>query len=103
MLGALPVPLPEHFVLGFDATRMHSEGVYPAYMFGEWRRGGWREYHLMALLLKVPLGTWLLSLLALAAALAGPRFRGDLVSELALAEHTNEDKAEALLNEVLAS
>ena len=26
-----------------------------------------------------------------------------LVSELALAEHTNEDKAEALLDEVLAS
>jgi hypothetical protein len=83
-LGALPVPLPEHFVLGFDATRRHSEAGYPAYLFGEWRRGGWRKYQLMTLLLKVPLGTWLLTLLALAAALARPRFRGDPVSECAL-------------------
>ena len=31
------------------------------------------------------------------------RARQILVSELALAEHTNEDKAEAILDEVLAS
>ena len=83
-LGALPVPFPEHFVLGFDSTRRHSEGEYPAYLFGEWRRGAWRKYHLMTLLLKVPLGTWLLTLLALGAALLAPRFRGDSVSECVL-------------------
>ena len=83
-LGGLPVPLPEHFVLGFDETRRHTEGRYFAYLSGEWRRGGWQKYYLMTLLLKVPLGTWLLSLLALAAALADSRFRGDPVSELAI-------------------
>jgi len=83
-LGALPVPLPEHFVLGFDSTRRHSEGGYYAYLCGEWRRGGWRKYHLVTLLLKVPLGTWLLTVLALAAILVAPRFRADPVSEAAL-------------------
>jgi hypothetical protein len=83
-LGGLPVPLPEHFVLGFDETRRHTEGRYFAYLFGEWRRGGWQKYYLVTLLLKVPLGTWLLSLLALAAILAAPRFRGDPVSELSI-------------------
>lgn len=83
-LGALPVPLPEHFVLGIDATRRHTEGVYRTYLGGEWRRGGWHRYYLVTLLLKVPVGTWLLFGVALAAAATQARFRADATSELVI-------------------
>ncbi len=83
-LGAIRVPLPEHFVLGIDATRGHATGRYPAYLRGEWRQGAWRHYYLVALALKVPIGTWLLLGAAVCAALARARFRADPATELML-------------------
>jgi hypothetical protein len=95
-LGVLPVPLPEHYVLGFDEQSFEtnpnlerdlagfSRGTgYPAYLRGELHltkdpdtgRVGWRYYYVYALLVKVPLGTWLLLAAAAVAALSSRRFR----------------------------
>ncbi len=82
-----PVPLPEHFVLGFDEQKLEAEGVpaaflpggpaqtkddsddellsYPSYLNGVLRQRGWRYYYLYALRYKIPEGTWLLGLASL--------------------------------------
>ncbi len=66
ILGALPVPLPEHYLLGFDEQRLEAEGIpgpdgrlhgYPVYLCGELRDHGWWYYYLVALGLKLPLGS----------------------------------------------
>ena len=79
-LGRLPTPLPEHFVLGFDEQRFESNiglpgGGYAVYLCGEVRRTGWWYYDLVALAVKLPLGTWLLAAAALAAAVLRPGLR----------------------------
>jgi hypothetical protein len=105
-LGALPVPLPEHYVLGFDEQSFEtnpnlerdlagfSRGTgYPAYLRGELHlakdpntgRVGWRHYYVYALLVKVPLGTWLLLAAAVVAAFSSGRFRLPWCDELVLA------------------
>ena len=62
----IPTPFPEHFVLGIDHQMLDS-GPGEKYLRGEWRRGqGWWYYYLYALLVKTPLGTLALALLALA-------------------------------------
>jgi 4-amino-4-deoxy-L-arabinose transferase-like glycosyltransferase len=63
-LGAVPVPLPKNYVLGIDITKKEFEQKKWSYLRGEWRFGGWWYYYLYALAIKVPLGTWLLVLLA---------------------------------------
>ncbi len=96
-LAGLPVPLPEHYVLGFDEQKIEAEAIpiklhragraldegrpddairelnsadervlgYPVYLDGELRESGWWYYYLLALVYKVPEGTWLLVLLSL--------------------------------------
>jgi hypothetical protein len=82
-LGDLPVPLPEHFVLGFDEQKLEAEGVpeaflrgsdpaatnvdpeanvlsYPVYLDGVRRRTGWWNYYLLAILYKTPEGILLI-------------------------------------------
>jgi hypothetical protein len=73
-LGAVPVPVPRSYLLGMDLQKVDFERQPPSYLRGEWRRGGWWYYYLYALAVKVPLGTWLLLLLAAALKLcrAGP-------------------------------
>lgn len=66
-LGRLPVPLPENFVLGIDYIKFEYERKYWSYLRGEWRFGGWWYYYLYAMLVKEPLGTWALGLIALGA------------------------------------
>jgi hypothetical protein len=82
-LGAVPVPVPHDYLRGIDLQKLDFERGTPAYLRGEWRRGGWWYYYLYALAVKVPLGTWLLLLLAAALRLcrAGPsvRLRDELV------------------------
>jgi len=69
-LANVPAPLPRHYIEGFDEQKLESEGVegggYPVYLRGELRRTGWWWYYLYALAVKVPLGLWLVTLLALA-------------------------------------
>lgn len=87
-LGLLPCPLPYHYVAGFDQQKFDSESTYPMYLRGELARPsspaeifdpkaagarrGWWHYYFYALLLKVPLGTWLLLMAAGAMALLRP-------------------------------
>jgi hypothetical protein len=89
-LARLPVPLPEHYVLGFDEQRFDSNmgvagGGYAVYLRGEVRRTGWRSYYLWALALKEPPGTWLLVLAALTLPLFLPALRARAADEIAWA------------------
>jgi 4-amino-4-deoxy-L-arabinose transferase-like glycosyltransferase len=63
-LADLPLPFPANFVQGIDAQRQEFELEKWSYLRGEWRHGGWWYYYLYSLAVKVPLGTWLLGLLA---------------------------------------
>jgi hypothetical protein len=88
LLGSLPVPLPFHYVAGFDEQKFEAEGKYPMYLRGVFSepiasvvpsgnvaglvagndldkgapsgRRGWWYYYLYALAVKVPIGTWLI-------------------------------------------
>jgi hypothetical protein len=106
-LGALPVPLPEPYVLGFDDQKLEAEGVpvrammlvddprgqgisryeisgYPVYLDGERRNRSWWYYYIMTLVYKVPEGTWLLVMLSIAVLPAARRARSAPVDEAAL-------------------
>ncbi len=54
--GALPVPLPADYLVGFDAVKLDTErGEFGSYLLGEWSREG-RWYHdPVAFLSKTPL------------------------------------------------
>lgn len=65
-LGTLPVPLPKNYLLGVDIQQSDFENYgRPSYLRGEWRDHGWWYYYLFAVAIKVPLGLWLLGLLAI--------------------------------------
>jgi len=83
-LGALPVPLPEQYVLGIDIQRRSVEKGRPAYLFGRWKHGGWWYYYLAAATLKVPVGTWLLLALAATTRLRGVSFGTTWLNEFVL-------------------
>ena len=61
--GAVPVPLPREFVLGFDAVRLDTEkGEFENFLLGRWSAEGWWHYNLVALAVKTPLPVLLLVL-----------------------------------------
>jgi hypothetical protein len=62
--GMVPVPLPAPFVLGADLQKWELEKMFPCYLHGEWKLGGWWYFYLYALAIKVPLGSWCLLLVA---------------------------------------
>lgn len=63
-LGNLLVPLPANMLQGIDIQRYDFERGLPSYLRGEWANHGWWYYYLYALMVKVPLGTWSLVVLA---------------------------------------
>jgi hypothetical protein len=63
-LGEIPIPLPKHYVTGLDLQKLDFEEGKWSYLNGEWKLGGWWYYYLEALLLKEPLGSWVLLILA---------------------------------------
>jgi len=65
LLGKLPVPLPKDMVQGIDLQKLDFERGLPSYLRGEWSDHGWWYYYLYALLIKTPLGTLGLLLLAI--------------------------------------
>jgi len=82
-LLSMPVPLPEDYVRGIDLQRRDFEQGFPSYLCGEWRQHGWWYFYLYALLIKAPLGYWIIILLACACTLLRVQpFRGH--EELAL-------------------
>jgi len=64
LLAGLRIPVPANYLLGVDHQKRDFESGYPSYLRGEWRHGGWWCYYLYGLAVKVPLGTWLLFLMA---------------------------------------
>lgn len=80
LFSAWPVPVPANYLLGIDHQRCDFEGGWKKFFLGEVRNGtdGWWYFYLYGALVKVPLGTWLLALLALATA-CRHRFRDQLV------------------------
>ncbi len=73
-LGNIPVPFPKNYLLGIDIQQRDFENyVRPSYLRGKWQDYGWWYYYLYAAAIKVPLGTWLLSLIVAAAILASRR------------------------------
>lgn len=64
LLGKLPVPLPKDMLQGIDLQKLDFERGFPSYLRGEWSAHGWWYYYLYALLIKTPLGTLCLFLLA---------------------------------------
>lgn len=70
--AGLPVPLPQHYLLGVDTQKVDFESNLRSYLRGEWKEGGWWYYYLYALAVKVPLGTWALLVLAAAMTLRKP-------------------------------
>jgi hypothetical protein len=102
-LGPLPVPLPEHYLLGFDDQKMEAEGVprkffqpdlpeaegeevagYPVYLNGVMSQKSWWYYYLATLAYKVPEGTWVLVITSLLVLIASPRARASWFDELTL-------------------
>jgi hypothetical protein len=65
--GWIPVPLPENYVSGIDVQKRDFESKMLSYLRGEWRQGGWWWYYVYAMLIKEPVGTWLLGVLAIGA------------------------------------
>lgn len=55
--GALPVPLPQVVVEGFDRQKREAEGLYEAFLLGSAYRGSRWDYYPVALAAKLPLGT----------------------------------------------
>lgn len=82
--GQLPVPLPEQYVLGIDFQKRDFERGYPSYLRGQWKHGGWWYYYLYGLLVKEPIGFWLLFILAIGLAVPFCEFRVQWREELML-------------------
>ena len=64
LFGYIPMPLPANFIQGIDTQCLDFERGIPSYLRGEWSNHGWWYYYLYALLIKIPLGTLGLLLLA---------------------------------------
>ncbi len=65
-LGKLSVPFPKNYLMGIDLQQLDFEDYgRPSYLRGEWQDTGWWYYYLYAAAIKVPLGLWVLALLAL--------------------------------------
>ena len=72
-LASVPVPVPRNYLLGIDVQKHDFELHYYSYLRGEWRKEGWWYYYLYGLAVKVPLGVWVVVLLA---AVLGLSWRG---------------------------
>jgi len=65
-LGELPTPFPKNYLLGIDIQQHDFEDYgRPSYLRDQWRDHGWWYYYLYAVAIKVPLGLWLLGILAI--------------------------------------
>lgn len=70
-----PLPLPVEYLRGLLQVRLDSLAARPVYCRGTWHDQGGPAYYAYTLLVKVPLGTWLLLLLAAVPATTGGTWR----------------------------
>jgi 4-amino-4-deoxy-L-arabinose transferase-like glycosyltransferase len=83
-LGKVPVPLPYDYVLGIDHQQRDFEKFWgPSYLRGQFQETGWWYYYLYGVLVKAPIGTLALIILAVAArwwhTASGVRWRDDCI------------------------
>lgn len=64
-IGQIPVPLPRNYVQGIDVQKRDFEAGMESYLRGQWRTVGWLDYYVYALLIKTPLGTLAVFVLAI--------------------------------------
>jgi len=112
-LGLIPCPLPEHYMLGFDEQKIETERIptrlwkavrannvalalavpesadeertgYWVYLNGQLQKTGWWYYYLLALAYKVPEGSWVLAVFALASLRFVRRSRSEWSDEITL-------------------
>ena len=85
LLEKIPVPLPAQYVMGIDIQKHDFERKRLTFFRGKIYEHGFWYYYLYALTIKVPLGTWLLALLAVVVTLVqslqgtGSRWRDEMV------------------------
>ncbi|HVC97294.1 MAG TPA: glycosyltransferase family 39 protein [Pirellulales bacterium] len=85
LLGALPAPLPEQYLLGIDVERCDFENPpLPSYLRGALSKKGWWYFYVYALAIKLPVGTIALAALASGLAVLRPPYRAGFTAELAL-------------------
>lgn len=73
-LGAVRVPVPKDYLLGIDEQKYDFETFRRAsFLRGQFRSPGWWYYYYYAMMVKVPLGTWVLFALALGVVARGGR------------------------------
>ncbi|QDT97757.1 ArnT family glycosyltransferase [Gimesia aquarii] len=64
-LGEMPVPVPKNYLIGLDVQKKDFEHFgRESYLRGEFRDHGWWYYYLYALAIKVPIGYWIIFILA---------------------------------------
>lgn len=86
LLSRIPVPLPEHFVQGFDSQLYDVDsGSYTKYLRGELRDGpGWWYYYLYCVAVKTPTGILGVCLISVLLWVWSRRSRRDVISEATL-------------------
>ncbi|MDR1480535.1 MAG: glycosyltransferase family 39 protein [Planctomycetaceae bacterium] len=87
VVANIPIPLPANYVIGIDLQKVDFEKGLPSYLNGKWSDHGWWYFYLECVLLKFPLGTLGLMLLAISFGLTGvirKRSKFHLLDELIL-------------------
>lgn len=75
LLDRILIPVPENYVRGIDIQKYDFEVGKWSYLCGESKKGGWWYYYLIAMLVKTPLGTIVVFLLAMVLTVSQVRFR----------------------------
>ena len=81
LVEPLPVPLPLNYVLGVDTQKVDFEQGVACYLHGTWQRSGCPWYYAYAFAVKIPLGTWMLFLLAMGASCLSRSYRRSIRDE----------------------
>ena len=76
-LENVPVPFPENYIRGIDVQKYDFERGKWSYLLGEQRPRGWWYYYLVAFLVKSPIGTVAMFIMANFAAVFSARFRSE--------------------------
>jgi hypothetical protein len=73
-LGRIPVPLPANFVQGIDSQISDFDRGAWSYLRGEWKKDGWWYYYFYALMVKIPLGCFVLLFSAVFATVSSGKY-----------------------------
>lgn len=71
LLRSIPIPLPQHYLVGIDLQRKDFEHYgHSSYLRGVWRNHGWWYYYIYGCMIKVPLGLLVIGVIAVVLFLA---------------------------------